>query len=319
MINKNYAVSGKSTTLKNYANVQDTIEAIKRIINENYPAVADVAHSLNANTNEETFRNIWNFVRGNVRYQNDESGVEQLRTPQRTLYDRTGDCDDMSILISSILCNLGINHELIVAAYKSKNEWQHIYPATFDKNGNRYVIDCVPEIPYFNYEAKPIKNQIKISMRLEELGQGIDADLISELTEPFDINGIDGFEDEDDEIEGIQALLGNVALVDEDDDYDAALSGSELKENVMLKQLMDAKNALQKEISNPTELSQLNDNKLDFQLVSNIIDNFKDENDRNEAIAVAIRKGTLYQNFYKTISLGDDEVVNGQTLKRLKK
>ncbi len=110
MINKNYAVSGKSTTIKNYANVQDTIDAIKRIINENYPAVADIAQNLQANSNEETFRNIWNFVRGNVRYQNDESGVEQLRTPQRTLYDRTGDCDDMSILISSILCNLGIQN-----------------------------------------------------------------------------------------------------------------------------------------------------------------------------------------------------------------
>ena len=311
MINKNYAVSGKSTTIKNYANVQDTIDAIQRIIRENYPAVANIAQNLEANSYEETFRNIWNFVRGNVRYQNDESGVEQLRTPQRTLYDRTGDCDDMSILISSILCNLGINHELIVAAYKSKNEWQHIYPAAFDKNGNRYVIDCVPEIPYFNFEAKPIKNQINISMRLEELGQGLDDELINELTEPFDINGLNGFEDEEQEIMGVQALLGNVALVDEDDEYDAALSGSELKENVMLKQLMDAKTALQKEISNPTELSQLNDNKIDFQLVSNIIDNFKDENDRNEAIAVAIRKGTLYQNFYKAISLGVEDVVNG--------
>ena len=311
MINKNYAVSGKSTTIKNYANVQDTIDAIQRIIRENYPAVANIAQNLEANSYEETFRNIWNFVRGNVRYQNDESGVEQLRTPQRTLYDRTGDCDDMSILISSILCNLGINHELIVAAYKSKNEWQHIYPAAFDKNGNRYVIDCVPEIPYFNYEAKPIKNQIIIKMRLEELGQGFDDDLVIELTEPFDINSLQGFEDEDDEIEGIQALLGNVALVDEDDEYDAALSGSELKENVMLKQLMDAKNALQKENSNPTELSQLNDNKLDFQLVTNIIDNFQDVESRNEAIEVAIRKGTLYQNFYKAILIGVDEVVNG--------
>ena len=40
-MNKTYQISGKTTTLKHYADVHDTIEAIKRIIGENYKSVND--------------------------------------------------------------------------------------------------------------------------------------------------------------------------------------------------------------------------------------------------------------------------------------
>jgi hypothetical protein len=99
--------------------------------------------------------------------------------------------------------------------------------------------------------------------------------------------------------------------VDEEEDYDTMLSGSELKQNIVMKQLVDAKNTLEKEMSSPTEMSQLNDNKLDLQLVDNIIDNLNDEEALREAIALAIRKGTLYQNFYKTIEVALEDAVNG--------
>jgi len=109
-MNKSVQISGKRRTLKNYANVYDTIAAVKRIIKENYPDVKELAFSLQAQTDEQTFRNIWNFVTNNIKYQNDQKGYEQLRTPNRTLHDEIGDCDDLTILISSILSNLGYKH-----------------------------------------------------------------------------------------------------------------------------------------------------------------------------------------------------------------
>jgi len=310
-MNKAYQISGKSTTLKNYANVHDTIAAIKRIVNENYPAVEELADYLQGRNDEETFQKIWNYVRNTIKYQNDKKGTEQLRTPQRTRHDKIGDCDDMSILISAILKNFGYDHELIVAAYKKKDKWQHIYPVAYDKQGNRFVIDCVPEIPYFNYEAKPIKNKIIINMKLEELGVISDSEMISELTEPFDINSLEGIANDDDEISLVQGLLGNVAIVDEDEEYDTVLSGSELKRNIIIKQLVDAKQALETELKNPSELSQLNDNRTELQLINNIIANFDNEDELDEVINIAIQKGTLYQNFYKAIQYGLDDAVNG--------
>jgi len=310
-INKSLSVSGKSKTLKNYANVDDTIAAIQRIVKENYPVVSELSANLRGVNCEQTFRNIWNYVRNNVRYQNDEPGKEQLRTPQRTLFDKVGDCDDMSILISAILINLDFQHELWVTAYKNTSDWQHIYPVAFSRAGDRFVIDCVPEIPYFNYEANPIKNKIVVVMRLEELGQSVSAEMISELTQPFDLNSLQGFESELDELETIQGLLGNIAIVDEDEEYDTILSGSELQRNILLKQLMDAKNSLENEVRNPSEMSQLNDNRIDLQLINNIIGNFNDDEGLDQALSEAIRKGTLYENFYKSIKFGLEDSING--------
>lgn len=306
----NYAVSGKSKTLKYYADVHDTIAAVKRIVKENYPAVKDLSSVLQGNNCKETFENVWNFVRQNIKYQNDEPGLEQLRTPQRTLHDQTGDCDDMSILISSILTNLGHNHELVVAAYRNADQWQHIYPAAYSSNGTRYVIDCVPEIPHFNYEAQPIRNKIVIDMRLEELGS-VSAGMLSELTQPFDINNLSGAFVEDDQLEVIQGILGNVAIVGPEDEYDTAISGSELQRNIILKQLMDARQTLEKEVNSPSEMSQINDNKTELKLVNDIINSFNEDAGRDEAIEIAISQGTLYQNFYKAIQYAFDESVNG--------
>ncbi len=327
-MNRNVQITGKRQTLKNYANVYDTIAAIKRIIKENFSDVKDLAFSLQGKTDEQTFRNIWNFVTNNIKYQNDQRGYEQLRTPNRTLHDEIGDCDDFSILISAILTNLGYKHELVIAAYKSKDKWQHIYPVAYSRAGKRYVIDCVPEIPVFNYEAKPIINRILINMskeiplsknskpntsqmKLEELGLVSETEMINELREPFNINSLEGITNDDEAIVCLQGLLGNVAIVDEDDEYDTVLSGSELKQNIIIKQLVDAKSALEKELANPTNLSQVNDTKTDLVLIKNIIVNFDDEDERDHAIQLAIGKNTLYQSFYKTIQYGVSDLLEG--------
>jgi len=309
--NFTYQVQGTSRTIKRFANVNDTIEAIKRIIDVQHPAVYKLALSLQADSDAQTFENIWNFVRQNIQYKNDDKGVEQLRTPQRTLHDKLGDCDDFSILISAILTNLNIRHELIVAAYKSKNDWQHIYPVAYDTEGNRYVIDCVPEIPYFNYEAKPIKDKIIINMRLEELNGVEESTAIEELTEPFNLDGLGSADTEDEEMMEIQGLLGNVAIVDEDEDYDTVLSGSELHRNLILRQLIDAKKTLTKEISDPTEISQFSPVKQDLKHINNIIDAFDDEEELHEAVQTAIKNGGLYKNFYKTIDYALEDSLHG--------
>lgn len=319
MTNK-YNITGKAIMLKRFADVEkDTIPAIRRIIYQNYPAVQQLAYSLKAITDQQTFQNIWNWVRQNIHYKNDEEGKEQLRRPQRTIYEATGDCDDMSILISSILINLGYKHELIIAAYKKPDQWQHIYPVAYSHSGQRYVIDCVPEIPYFNYEAKPIINQIQINMKLEELGayeggQSSSSDMFEELITPVtqsDFAGLGEYVSEEEELLMLQGALGNVALVDEDDDYDTMLSGSELEKNIYLKQLVEARLALIKELSNPSEMSQVNDTQKELKIVENIIDNFYDDNERDYALKTAISQNTLYKNFYISLQYGLENTLKG--------
>ena len=50
---------------------------------------------------------VQNWVRNNVRYTRDVSGVETIATPDHTLYTRHGDCDDQAILVSTFLESVG--------------------------------------------------------------------------------------------------------------------------------------------------------------------------------------------------------------------
>jgi predicted transglutaminase-like cysteine proteinase len=47
------------------------------------------------------------FVRDNIRYTNDTTSVETLRTPQATLEMAVGDCDDKALLLATLLESIG--------------------------------------------------------------------------------------------------------------------------------------------------------------------------------------------------------------------
>lgn len=284
----------KTIKLKTNADIEtDTIPAIIRIIKENHKEVKKLSEKLSHTNDQQCFINIWQWVRKNIKYQNDQYGKEQLRRPQRTVKEQKGDCDDMTILISSILLNLNYKHELIIAAYKSPDQWQHIYPVAYSTEGQRYVIDCVPEIPHFNYEVQPIKNQIIINMspalegenqeinqinqnnmKLEELGsyesqQSSRSDMFDQLISP--ISERDFLEStnasDEEEIQLLQGALGKVAMVSSDDDFDAIISGAEIEMNIYLRQLAEARQSLQNEITNPSEMSEINDNHKELRLI----------------------------------------------------
>lgn len=50
---------------------------------------------------------IYRWVRDNVRYRFDPLGLEWVQSPQRTVIERAGDCDDMTTLIASLCGSLG--------------------------------------------------------------------------------------------------------------------------------------------------------------------------------------------------------------------
>ena len=50
---------------------------------------------------------IQEWVRNHIRYTLDPQGVETLQTPQVTLAERQGDCDDHSILVGALLVAIG--------------------------------------------------------------------------------------------------------------------------------------------------------------------------------------------------------------------
>lgn len=51
---------------------------------------------------------VQNWVANNIRYTQDVLDVETLQTPDYTLQEGTGDCDDQSILVATLLMAIGI-------------------------------------------------------------------------------------------------------------------------------------------------------------------------------------------------------------------
>lgn len=87
----------------------------------------------------ETGKTIWNFIKKNIRYQEDDYGVQWIKTPARIWQDRVCDCKGYSIFIGSILYNLGIPFKFRFVSFSPTNKMvTHVYIVAID--GTREII-----------------------------------------------------------------------------------------------------------------------------------------------------------------------------------
>ncbi|MEW7279721.1 LPD1 domain-containing protein [Aquimarina sp. 2201CG1-2-11] len=327
---------GFRKTLKKNAGLNDTLENMQRIARRDAPQVKALAESLQGDTVAATAENIWNYLRENTRYKLDQNGIEELRTPARSLVDGNKgltdpnfgiDCDDYTILISAMLLNLGIRHEYRVTAYKQKGKFGHIYPVAFDASGNAFVLDVVPEIPHFNYEAQPIIDLKTIPMELHELS-GVDTAINSlieeehqaiqdELNQPFELSGFD--EDTEEAPNFMGSFLHGFGEVATEEEAEIVLNGTNdvlaLIERGFLAELQKAKLGLLREQKNVTIYSKTLNIPRELALLTTIIQKWRNATARDAALQEAIHSGSSYINFYKAIQYGlsqlDDESLQG--------
>lgn len=67
----------------------------------------DLTRDLPQKDNLEEIKTLHAFVRDRIRYVKDIKGVETLHTPEKILQNKAGDCDDKTVLLSSLLESLG--------------------------------------------------------------------------------------------------------------------------------------------------------------------------------------------------------------------
>lgn len=313
---------GNKELIKSGADLDDTLEHIAHIVYREYKTVKELAFELKGRSVGETSENIWNYIRLNIQYQLDKDGLEELRTPNRTIRDGIGDCDDFTILTSCILMNLGIPHELRIAAYEQKGVFQHIYIASIDQTGNTYIIDAVPDIPHFNYE-EPYIDIKTINMDLVELSglgatgasnleQEQQRELIEELNAPFTLSGVEFDDDQDLE----DHFLDGFEVVDSEDEADIIVSSSEIPNLIdkgILAEVNKARLALIKEQDNPSFLSKTINVPKELSLLNRLMESWDDES-RDDVIAQGIQSNSDYANFYKSIKLGLDQLAQEEGL-----
>lgn len=167
---------GGNETFKKAAGLKDTLSLIQWVVKHYSFQAEKISRKLRGRTTEETCENIWQFCFRYIQYKEDEKGKEQIRSPARVWSDRKEgvDCDCFTVLISSILTNLGITHSLRITKYPKEDDpdpdYEHIYIVARD---GRKTIIIDPVVHRFNYEV-PYLDKTDIPMELQFLN-GIDS------------------------------------------------------------------------------------------------------------------------------------------------
>lgn len=80
---------------------------------------------------------IQNYVRNNIQYVRDVNGVETVQTPDRTVQNKAGDCDDQSLLVATLLETIGHPTRFVAIKTKPLGPFVHVFTET--KIGPRWV------------------------------------------------------------------------------------------------------------------------------------------------------------------------------------
>lgn len=70
------------------------------------------------------------WVRDNIKYLPDVADVETIQTPDLTLRDRVGDCDDQAVLLASLLQSIGHPVRFVAVGMVDNAPCSHVYVET---------------------------------------------------------------------------------------------------------------------------------------------------------------------------------------------
>lgn len=123
----------------------DIIETIMRMDADSGRWIRDdAAQCLRGDTEEDTLRNVWAFVKRHNRYRPDRNH-ERVKSPGALFTSGFGDCKSYSIATAGLLRALGIRYRYRFAAYDG-GDYTHVYIVAKTKNG-WVPVDAVYERP----------------------------------------------------------------------------------------------------------------------------------------------------------------------------
>lgn len=146
---------GEVTVITENADMGRIIAAIMEADEVSKPFTAKFANYLKGKNDRETLCNIWTFVKQEIKYVRDKPGDEVVKSPGQLWKSRAGDCKSFSIMIGSILNNLGYTYKYRVAIYSPLTPQQgHIYPVVVLPSGEEVIVDAVhtkynDQAPYY--------------------------------------------------------------------------------------------------------------------------------------------------------------------------
>lgn len=132
-------------------NTLDIVETILYADTRSSSFVLPGIACLEGNTTRETLRNVWGFVKENVKYRPDRPGHERVKSPGALFASGVGDCKSFSLAIGAMLRSLGIPYKYRFTAYEP-GDVTHVYVVA-ETSGGPVILDAVhkkfdEEVPY---------------------------------------------------------------------------------------------------------------------------------------------------------------------------
>jgi transglutaminase-like putative cysteine protease len=91
---------------------------------------------------------ILNWVRSNIRYSRDPRTIEQVKQPHAVLQTKTGDCDDLAVLIAALVGQMGGQVRFVAGGFSrpgGHRKLSHVWAEAFDPGTRAWVVlDPVP-------------------------------------------------------------------------------------------------------------------------------------------------------------------------------
>jgi hypothetical protein len=112
--------------------VAQTIDQMRSLVNEALtdPSILrqakDIVRSVPAFDDYSEAQALYNWVRANIRFTKDPVDKETLYPPSEMLQIRSGDCDDISMLLATLLMAIGYPARLMTVAANG-DEFSHVY------------------------------------------------------------------------------------------------------------------------------------------------------------------------------------------------
>lgn len=117
---------------------------------------------------------IFFWVKQNIRFTKDPYQIELISNPLRTLEFKAGDCDDLAILLSSLLRSIGYNTRFKVVSAKASGKFHHVFCQVYF-GGDWISLDPTEEYSLVGLEPLGItREKIYGGNMFENLGEMFD-------------------------------------------------------------------------------------------------------------------------------------------------
>lgn len=149
---RNDATVVVSTHPDGFAHTQATIAKMAQLATAGSHTFALVAlarsivHDVPSRDYRGEMQALYLWVREHVRYRKDPVGLEWVQTPERTIRERAGDCDDMATLLAALVGSVGHEWRFVTVGPAPRVQG-HIAVQAFDSRGKQWVtLDPVMEV-----------------------------------------------------------------------------------------------------------------------------------------------------------------------------